>query len=127
MTKEVDQEEEFIPDEVQTSLKPEEYEAVLSDYLALSHIVFWKNPTKAKAYVHENTKSSNSKEGTQRLRSCFNCSSKFHFIAKFPYEPREKHAGRLVRKDKSKIPSKKHFLNKNSSHKKPAPRILLVT
>ena len=36
VTKEVDQEEEFTPDEDHTALKPEEYEAVLNDYLALS-------------------------------------------------------------------------------------------
>ena len=46
-----------------------------------------------------------------------------HFIAKWPYESREKNAGRLVRKDKSKSPNKKPFFNKKFSKKK---RIVLV-
>ena len=72
-----------------TSLKTEEYEEVLKDYIALATRTFWKNAAKAKVYVHENTKSRNAKEVTQRVRSCFNCQSKFHFIAECPYEPRE--------------------------------------
>ena len=62
VTKEVDQEEEFEPDEGATSMKPEEYEVVLRDYVALATRAFWKNPAKAKVYVHENTKSSKAKE-----------------------------------------------------------------
>ena len=46
-----------------------------------------------------------------------------HFIAECPYEPREKNAGRLVRKDKSKSPNKKPFFNKKFPNKK---RIVLV-
>ena len=105
-------------------MKPGEYEKVLHDYMALKHHVFWQNPAKAKAIVEVNSSSSYAKGGSQKLRTCFNCSSRLHFIAECPYEPREKNAGRLVRKDKSKSPNKKPFFNKKFSNKK--SRIVLV-
>ena len=94
--------------------------------MALKHHVFWKHPAKAKDYVQEHSPSSYSKGGSQKLRSCFNCGSNLHFIAECPYEPREKNAGRLVRKDKSKTPNKKPFFNKRCPNKNPNSRIVLV-
>ena len=73
VTKEVDEEEELSYDEEPTALKLDEYEGVLHDYMALKHHVFWKNMTKAKAYVQEHSPSIYTKGGTQKLRSCFNC------------------------------------------------------
>ena len=94
--------------------------------MALSHQIFMKNPARAKAYLQERSSSKFAKGGTQKLRSCFNCSSNLHFIAECPYEPREKNAGRLVRKDKSKTPNKKPFFNKKFPNKKSNSRIVLV-
>ena len=51
VTREVDEEEDLSHDEEPTPLKPDEYEGVLTDFMALKHNVFWKNPAKAKAYV----------------------------------------------------------------------------
>ena len=53
VTKEVDEEEELTHDEEPTALRPDEYEGVLHDFLALKHHVFWKNPAKAKAYCKD--------------------------------------------------------------------------
>ena len=82
---------------------------------------------KAKAYVEEKTKSSGIKEGAPRVRSCFNCQDKYHFIAECPYGNREDHGGKLIPKEKSKIPRKKPFFKKNTFNKKPSSRIVLVT
>ena len=43
-----------------------------------------------------------------------------HFVAKCPYEKREDHGGKLIRKDKTKSPSNKNFV------KKKPQRVLLV-
>ena len=118
VTREVDEEEELSHDDEPTELKPDEYDGVLHDYMALKHHVFWKNPAKAKDYVRKHSPSSYTKGGTQKLRSCFNCDSNLHFIAECTYEPREKHAGRLVHKDKTKSPSKKPLFNKNFPQRK---------
>ena len=118
MTCEVDEEGDSSHDEDLPKLKPEEYDEVLNDYMALTHKIFMKNPARAKAYLQERSSSKFAKGGTQKLRSCFNCSSHLHFIAECPYEPREKNDGRLVRKDQSKYPSKKPFFNKKFPNKR---------
>jgi hypothetical protein len=50
-----------------------------------------------------------------------------HFIAKFHYDNREDHGGKLITKYKSKIPRKNPFFNKNTANKKPSLSIVLVT
>jgi hypothetical protein len=103
--------------------KPKELEDTLKDYSALTHKVFWKSPSKARDYVN---KSSGKKEGGQRVRSCYNCQDHYHFVAECPFENREHHGGKLVRKDKSKTPNKKPFFKKNATNKKP-PRMVLIS
>src|SRR5664279_3009220 len=127
VAKVVDQEDEDESEEEVTSLQPKEYKALHKDYMALAAKTFWKNPAKAKAFVEEKTKSSGFKEGAPRVRSCFNCQDKYHFIAECPYENREDHGGKIVLKDKSKMTRKKPFFKKNTSNKKPSSRIVLVT
>jgi hypothetical protein len=126
VTCEEDEEDDSSHDEDFPKVKPDEYEGVLHDYMALAHQTFTRNPARAKAYLQERSSSKYVKNGTPRLRSCFNCSSNHHFIAECPYEPREKNEGRLVRKDKSKVPYKKPFFNKKFPNKKSTPRIVLV-
>src|SRR5664279_5571725 len=127
VAKVVDQEDEDESDDEVTYLQPKEYKTLHKDYMALAARTFWDDPAKAKAFVEEKTKSSGIKEGTPRVRSCFNCQEKYHFVAECPYENREDHGGRLISKDKSKMTRKKPFFKKNTSNKKPASRIVLVT
>ena len=102
--------------------QPKDLENTLKDYVALTSRAFWKCPYKAKELVN---KSSGRKEGGQRVRSCYNCQNKYHFVAECPFENREHHGGKLVPKDKSKLAHKKPFFKKNANNKKP-PRIVLV-
>src|SRR5664279_1510226 len=127
VAKVVDQEDDDESEEEVASLQPKEYKALHKDYMALAAKTFWKNPAKAKAFVEEKTKSSGFKEGAPRVRSCFNCQDKYHFIAECPYENREDHGGKFILKDKSKMTRKKPFFKKNTSNKKPSSRIVLVT
>ena len=78
--------------------------------------------SKAREFVN---KASGRKEGGQRVRSCYNCQDKYHFVAECPFENREHHGGKLVRKDRSKDTHKKPFFKKNATNKKP-PRIVLL-
>ena len=61
------------------------------------------------------------------MRVCYNCGQNNHFIAECPYEKKEDHGGRLVRKDRTKfIPNKnKNFRNKNNN-KKPQQKYVLI-
>ena len=120
VTKVVSQGDEDGSEEEVAPLKPKEYSPVHKDYMALKAVKFLNNPAKAKAYVEEKTKSRGFKEGAPKVRSCFNCQDKYHFIAECPFEKREEHGGKLILKDKSKIPRKKTFFKKNTYNKKPA-------
>ena len=120
-----DEDSDSSHDEDLPKLKPEEYDVVRGEYMALSHQIFMKNPTRAKACLQERSSSKFAKGGTQKLRSCFNCSSNLHFIAECPYDPRDKNDGRLVRKDKPKYPSKKPFFNKKFPNKRSNSKIVL--
>ena len=101
---------------------PKELEDTLKDYSALTSKVFWKSPSKARDFVN---KTVGRKDGGQRVRSCYNCQDKYHFVADCPFENREHHGGKLVRKDKSKDAHRKPFFKKNATNKKP-PRIVLL-
>ena len=67
---------------------------------------FWSNKKNFKS----NT--SSFKPKGQRIRTCFNCGNVSHFVADCPYEKREDHGGKLIRKDKSKSPLNKSFVKK---------------
>ena len=101
---------------------PKELDDTLKDYSALTSKAFWKSPSKAREFVNKTVER---KEGGPRVRSCYNCQDKYHFVAECPFENREHHGGELVRKDKSKDTHKKHFFKKNAINKKP-PRIVLL-
>ena len=88
--------------------RSKEYSALTMSH---SHKDFWKSPSKAREFVN---KSSGKKEGGQRVRSCYNCQYRYHFVAECPFENREHHGGKLVRKVKPKIPNKKPFFKKNA-------------
>ena len=53
---------------------------------------------------------------------CYNCGQNNHFIVDCPYERKEDHGGRLVRKDRAKFNHSKnknfHNKNKNFNNKK---------
>src|SRR4051812_16156846 len=68
--------------------------------------VFWGNKKNFKS----NT--SSFKPKGQRIRTCFNCGNVSHFVADCPFEKREDHGDKLIRKDKSKSPLNKNFVKK---------------
>src|SRR5664279_4086102 len=119
----VEHEEEKVCEEDVTTWDPKDVQDTHRYYMALASRTFWKNPAKAKEQIYQ---SSGKKEGGPRVRSCYNCQNQFHFVAECPFENREDHGGKLVPKDKSKIPRKKPFFKKNTSNKKPS-RIVLLT
>ena len=64
---------------------------------------FWRDPLKAKTNLDQRHNASGRRTSGPKMRVCYNCDDKFHFVAECPYERREDHNGRLVLKDKSKI------------------------
>lgn len=102
-----------------------------NEHLALAAKGFWENPSKARAqfYRHPLVGSpQGGKRDISKARTCYNCQDKFHFVAECPYEKREENGGRLILKDKSKMPPKKAYVkNKRAFFKKKAPRIVLMT
>ena len=121
----VEQEEDQACDEDITKWDPKEVHDLHRDYIALADRTYWSSSAKAKAQLEQRGPSSGNKEGGPRVRSCYNCQNQFHFVADCPWEKREDHGGKIVPKDKSKIPCKKPFFKKNTSKKK-SPRIVLV-
>jgi hypothetical protein len=79
--RELEEESDLPNDEDNPKLSPEEFDDVEYEYMALSHQIFMNNTARAKAYLQERASSKYAKGGTQKLRTCFNCSSKLHFIA----------------------------------------------
>src|SRR5215216_3235660 len=61
-----------------------------------------------------------------KLRTCFNCGDRYHFVAGCPYEKREDHGCKLVLKKTPKAPYKKPFIKKNPINKK-SGEIVLIT
>jgi hypothetical protein len=61
------------------------------EHMALYGKTFWVDPNKAKEDNQRRSKSSgfqrNDKNG-QRVRTCYNCNDRFHFVAECPYEKR---------------------------------------
>jgi hypothetical protein len=95
--------------------------------VALAAKTFWKNPSKAKAYVDQKYKSSGYKEGNPKMKTCFNCQDKFHYVAQCPYENREEHGGRLILKEASRSsPMKPYFKKFISNNKKPPTKVLVA-
>ena len=125
----VDQEEEEEEEgwvDKSSTMTDEEKRVTHQEYLALAARTFWKSPYKAKTQLEQRAKASSSKDGGGKVRTCFNCQDRYHFVAECPFENREEHGGKLIRKDASKITKKKPFFKKNPN-KKPTTRMVLVT
>src|SRR4051812_21694537 len=75
--------------------------------MALASRQFWSNKKNFKS----NT--SSFKPKGQRIRTFFSCGNVSYFVADCPYEKREDHGGKIIRKDKSKSPLNKNFVKKN--------------
>jgi hypothetical protein len=108
---------------------PEDIRHEYNEHMAFYEITFWIDPNKAKEENQRRNKSSgfqrNNNNG-QRVRTCYNCNDRFHFVAECPYEKRENHGGKLILKNKTKTPPKKPFVKKGSS-KKNQPKFVFLT
>ena len=91
---------------------PEEVKYAYSDHMAFYAKDFWNDPLKAKANLDRRHNASGRRTSGPKMRVCYNCDDKFHFVAECPYERREDRNGRLFLKDKSKITKKKPFVKK---------------
>src|SRR3954471_20542 len=93
-------------DDDEEDVGPEDTKYAYIEHMALASRQFWGN--------NKNFKSNTSsfKPKGQRMRTCFNCGNVSHFVAECPYEKREDHGGKLIRKDKSKSPLNKNFVKK---------------
>jgi hypothetical protein len=81
---------------------PEDVKYAYHEHMALATKAFWTGRNK-------NFKSRDNSRGASRpsgpkVRNCYNCGDKNHFITECPYEKREENGGWLVRKDRSKFP-----------------------
>ena len=104
---------------------PKEVKSAYSGHMAFYAQNFWRDPLKAKANLDQRHNASGRRTSGPKLRVCYNCDDKFHFVAECPYERREDHNGRLVLKDKSKITKKKPFVKKKKFNKKQTKVVLL--
>jgi hypothetical protein len=108
---------------------PEDIRHEYNEHMAFYEITFWIDPNKAKEENQRRNKSSefqrNNNDG-QRVRTCYNCNDRFHFVVECPYEKRENHGGKLILKNKTKTPPKKPFVKKGSS-KKNQPKFVFLT
>jgi hypothetical protein len=108
---------------------PEDTRHEYHEHMAFYGKTFWVDPHKAK---EDNQRRSNSSgfqrndNNGQRVRICYNCNDRFHFVAECPYEKREDHGGKLILKSKTKSPSKKPFVKKGGSKKK-QPKFVFLT
>jgi hypothetical protein len=115
--------------EARLKMCPEDIKHEYNEHMVFYERTFWVNPNKAKEENQRRSKSSgfqrNSNNG-QRVRTCYNCNDRFHFVAEFPYEKKEDHGGKLILKKKTKTPPKKPFVKKGSSKKK-QPKFVFLT
>jgi hypothetical protein len=108
---------------------PEDIRYEYNEHMAFYGRTFWVDPNKAKEENQRRSKSSgfqrNNNNG-QRMRTCYNCNDRFHFVAECPYEKREDHGGKFILKNKTKSPPKKPFVRKGGSKKK-QPKFVFLT
>src|SRR3954468_10086688 len=105
---------------------PDEVKISHGQYMAFYAKKFWKNPAKAKMEMQRRSNPNGRRENVTKLRTCFNCGERYHFVAGCPYEKREDHGGKLVLKKTPKEPYKKPFIKKNPINKK-SGEIVLIT
>ena len=104
-------------------LSPEDMKLAHSEYMAFYAQNFWNDPKKA---IDQRQQASGRRPSGPKLRVCYNCDSRFHFIAECPYERKEDHNGRLVLKDKSRAPKKKPFVKKKRFNNKKQTKVVLL-
>src|SRR3954467_15934492 len=90
-------------DDDEVDVGPEDTKDAYNEHMALASRQFWSNKKNFKS----NT--SSFKPKGQRIRTCFNSVNVSHFVADCPYEKRQDHGGKLIRKDKTKSPLNKNF------------------
>src|SRR3954471_23042576 len=98
---------QFEEDVDEEDVGPEDTKYAYNENMALASRQFWSNNKK-----NFKPNASSFKPKGQRIRTCFNCGNVSHFVADCPYEKREDHVGKLIRKDKSKSPLNKNFVKK---------------
>ncbi|KAK1648595.1 hypothetical protein QYE76_066400 [Lolium multiflorum] len=101
----------------------EELKRDLHGHIALLTKSFWRDPSNYKLKGNQRGDAK-----APRFRTCYNCGNQDHFIAECPYENREDHGGKLILKDKSKVPRKKPFVKKSGYDitKKPSKYVLIA-
>jgi hypothetical protein len=108
---------------------PKDISHEYNEHMAFYGRTFWVDPNKAKEENQRRSKSSgfqrNDNNG-QRVRTCYNCNDRFHFVAECPYEKREDHGGKLIHKNKTKTSPKKPFVKKGASKNK-QPKFVFLT
>jgi hypothetical protein len=91
--------------EARLEMCPEDMRHEYHENMAFYGKTFWVDPNKAKEDNQRRSKSSgfqrNDNNG-QRMRTCYNCNGRFHFVVECPYEKREEHGGKLILKSKTK-------------------------
>src|SRR4051812_29604887 len=122
----VDHEDEDDSDEGISMDHTDEVKTAHSQYMAFYAKNIWKNPAKAKMEMQRKSNPNGKRENTTRLRTCFNCGDRYHFVASCPYEKIEDHGGKLVLKNTLKAPYKKPFIKKKPINKK-SGEIVLIT
>jgi hypothetical protein len=108
---------------------PEDMRHEYHEHMAFYGKTFWVDPHKAKEGTQRRSKSSGfqrSDNNGQRVRTCYNCNDRFHFVDECPYKKREYHGGKLILKSKTKSPSKKPFVKKGGPKKK-QPKFMFLT
>jgi hypothetical protein len=88
----VDHGDEDDSDEGLSMDHPDEVKIAHSQYMSFYEKYFWKNPTKAKMEMQRRSNPNGKRENTTRLRTCFNCGDRYHFVASCPMR-REKIMG----------------------------------
>jgi hypothetical protein len=115
--------------EVRLEMCPKDMRHEYHEHMDFYGKTFWVDPNKAKEDNQRRSKSSgfqrNDNNG-QRMRTCYHCNDRFHFVTECPYEKREDHGGKLILKSKTKSPSNKPFVKKGGPKKK-QPKFMFLT
>jgi hypothetical protein len=69
-------------------LSPEEVKRTHGEHMAFYAQNFWRDPQKAKANLDQRQNASGRRTSGPKLRVCYNCDDKFHFVAECLYERR---------------------------------------
>ena len=131
--------EEVSSEEEDCERSNEDIKYDFNEYMALKARAYWGKNKSSRPRDNTRFTSSATRPSGARVRSCYNCDQNNHFIADCPFEKKEDHGGRLVRKDRSKFsPNKnKNFGNKkggydaskptkNSNNKKPQQKFVFL-